>query len=41
MGGDETDRTDREREHTCEACGRTFETAAALGRHVHDVGLVD
>ena len=28
-------------EHICEACGNSFETEAALERHVYDVGLVD
>jgi hypothetical protein len=25
----------------CEACGDSFESEAALERHVHEVGLVD
>jgi hypothetical protein len=31
----------RDGEHVCEACERTFESAAELERHVHEVGLVD
>jgi hypothetical protein len=27
--------------HVCELCEETFDSAAALERHVHDVGLVD
>ena len=27
--------------HTCEACGKSFESEAALEEHVHDIGLVD
>ena len=35
------DRTLEEDAVVCEACGETFESEAALERHVHDVGLVD
>ena len=28
-------------EHVCEACDTTFDSEAALERHVHDVGIVD
>jgi hypothetical protein len=28
-------------DNVCEACERTFESAAELERHVHEVGLVD
>lgn len=33
--------TNRDEEHVCEACERTFGSAAELERHVHEVGLVD
>ncbi len=31
----------RDEKHVCGACERTFESAAELERHVHEVGLVD
>ncbi len=30
-----------EAEYVCEVCEETFESEAALERHVHDAGLVD
>lgn len=27
--------------HTCDACGKSFDSEEELERHVHDVGLVD
>lgn len=35
-----TDTTDEET-YTCEACGESFESEAALERHINDVGIVD
>ena len=36
-----TDADDGHDDHVCEACEESFETAAALERHLHEVGLVD
>lgn len=34
--------TERDRDrYRCEVCGETFESEAALERHVHETGLVD
>ena len=33
--------TAEDEEYECGVCGETFESEAALERHVHDVGLVD
>ena len=35
-----TDDTD-EGKHVCEACGESFESEAALERHVREVGLAE
>jgi hypothetical protein len=32
---------DGERSYVCEACGKSFESEAALEAHLRDVGLVD
>ena len=43
QGGAMTDRDggDADDEHVCEACEESFETEAALERHLHEAGLVD
>jgi hypothetical protein len=35
------ERTDASERYRCEACGETFESDAALERHLRAVGLVD
>ena len=35
-----TEETDDE-EHVCEACGKSFESEAALERHIREEGLVE
>lgn len=32
---------EREEHHICHACGREFESEAALDQHVRTVGLID
>ena len=35
------DMTNGDDEHVCEACGKDFDSEAALERHVREIGLVD
>lgn len=39
--GEETEANSDAETYRCESCGRSFDSEAALHRHVHDVGLVD
>ena len=38
---DATTETSHEETFTCEACGESFESEAALERHIKDEGIVD
>jgi transposase-like protein len=38
--GEETEEAAKA-EYVCESCGRSFESEAALEKHVHEVGLTE